>query len=133
LSIDETTRLITTRSEVNANLLLKTGWTLLLVADRREGEYQWFDYQLCWQHPEEPPEIRFTGVGLTQGRVRATTYASLVDTANLRLMRLRKTLAERYDNFPIDKLLNKVLSISEQHELGLSGAAVANDPLAVAS
>ncbi|KGS14569.1 hypothetical protein [Pseudomonas coronafaciens] len=62
MSIDKTTRLMTTRSEVNANLLLKAGWTLLLVADRREGEYQWFDYQLGWQHPEEPPEIRFTGV-----------------------------------------------------------------------
>ncbi|MCH5536744.1 MULTISPECIES: ATP-binding protein [Pseudomonas syringae group] len=71
--------------------------------------------------------------GQIQGRVRATTYTSLVDTANLRLMRLRKMLGERYDNLPIDKLLNKVLSISEQQELVLSGAAVPNDPLAVAS
>jgi hypothetical protein len=39
MSIEKTTRLISTRSEVNANTLLRAGWTLLLVADRREGEY----------------------------------------------------------------------------------------------
>lgn len=71
--------------------------------------------------------------GHTQGRVRATTYTALVDTANLRLMRLRKMLAERYDNLPTDKLLIKVLSISEQHELGLTGAAVGRDSVASAS
>lgn len=36
--IEKTIRLISTRSEVNANLLLAAGWTLLLVADRQEGE-----------------------------------------------------------------------------------------------
>ncbi|MBF4210160.1 ATP-binding protein [Pseudomonas donghuensis] len=61
--------------------------------------------------------------GHTQGRVRATTYNALVDTANLRLMRLRKVLAERYDNLPNDKLLSKVLSISEQQQLGLTQVA----------
>lgn len=69
----------------------------------------------------------------TQGRVRATTYTTLVDTANMRLMRLRKMLAEGYDGLPNAKLLHQVLSIAEQHELGLAEAAVANDPVAVAS
>lgn len=69
----------------------------------------------------------------TQGRVRATTYTALVDTANLRLMRLRKMLGERYDNLPTDKLLNKVLSISEQHELGFAGAEIENKPEAAVS
>ncbi|WP_019437761.1 hypothetical protein [Pseudomonas putida] len=41
MSIEKTKRLISTRSEVNANLLLTAGWTLLLVVDRQEGEYQW--------------------------------------------------------------------------------------------
>ncbi|QHF00515.1 hypothetical protein LCG56_27420 (plasmid) [Pseudomonas cannabina pv. alisalensis] len=62
MSIDKTTRLISTRSEINANLLLRAGWTLLLVADRREGEYQWLLYQLGWQHEHDPVEVLFTGV-----------------------------------------------------------------------
>jgi len=53
------------------------------------------------------------------GRVRATTYGALVDTANLRLMRLRKSLEERYDNLQTDQLLAKVLSIQEQADLNL--------------
>lgn len=48
-------------------------------------------------------------------------------------MRLRKMLGERYDNLPTDKLLNKVLSISEQHELGFAGAEIENKPEAAVS
>ena len=51
------------------------------------------------------------------GRVSATTYASLVDTANKRLMGLRRRLAERYDSFPRDELLDRVLKRPEQGEL----------------
>ncbi|WP_429582058.1 ATP-binding protein [Pseudomonas frederiksbergensis] len=54
------------------------------------------------------------------GQVRATTYGALVGTANLRLMRLRKTLEERYDKLPTDALLAKVLSIQEQATLNLN-------------
>lgn len=43
------------------------------------------------------------------GQVRATTDGTLVSTANLRLMRLRKTLEDRYDNLNTDTLLAKVL------------------------
>ncbi|WP_213879543.1 hypothetical protein [Pseudomonas sp. dw_358] len=62
LDIVKTTRLTRTTSEEKANRLLSTGWTLLLVADRREGEHQWLLYQLGWQQPGEPPEITFSGV-----------------------------------------------------------------------
>lgn len=51
------------------------------------------------------------------GRVSATTYASLVDTANKRLLGLRTRLAERYDSFPRDELLDRVLKRPEQGEL----------------
>jgi hypothetical protein len=57
MSIDKTTKLTSTRSEENANLLLRVGWTLLLVAGRREGAYQWLLYQFGWQREGEPPEI----------------------------------------------------------------------------
>lgn len=53
------------------------------------------------------------------GQVRATTYGTLVSTANLRLMRLRKTLENRYDNLTTDTLLAKVLSTREQGNLDL--------------
>ena len=53
------------------------------------------------------------------GRVSATTYASLVDTANTRLLRLRTRLAERYDSFPRDELLDRVLKRPEQWELNV--------------
>ncbi|MGG5282494.1 hypothetical protein ACQZ2G_00625 [Pseudomonas viridiflava] len=53
------------------------------------------------------------------GQVRATTYGALVSTANLRLMRLRKTLEDRYDNLTTDALLSKVLSTQEQVNLDL--------------
>jgi len=53
------------------------------------------------------------------GQVRATTYGTLVSTANLRLMRLRKTLEDKYDNLATDTLLAKVLSTQEQGNLDL--------------
>lgn len=62
MSIERTKRLTSTRSEENANRLLRAGWTLLLVADRCEGEHQWLVYQLAWQHEDEPVDITFTGV-----------------------------------------------------------------------
>lgn len=62
MSIEKTKRLISIRSEVNANLLLTAGWTLLLVVDRQEGEYQWVQYQFGWQHDSEPRDITFTCV-----------------------------------------------------------------------
>lgn len=62
VGIEQTKRLISTRSEENANRLLMAGWTLLLVADRCEGKHQWLFYQLAWQHEGEPVEITFTGV-----------------------------------------------------------------------
>ncbi|WP_336234249.1 ATP-binding protein [Enterobacter bugandensis] len=43
------------------------------------------------------------------GRVRATTFGSLVGTANARLMKLRHVLAERYESTSTDDLINRVL------------------------
>ncbi|MEE4750374.1 hypothetical protein V2K65_25890 [Pseudomonas alliivorans] len=60
MSIGDTTKLISTRSEENANLLLRAGWTLLFIADRQEDGYQWLLYQFGWQ--QDAPEITFTGV-----------------------------------------------------------------------
>jgi hypothetical protein len=59
------------------------------------------------------------------GQVRATTFGALVSTANLRLMRLRKTLEDRYDNLQTDALLAKVLSTQEQGDLDLAEAVIA--------
>ncbi|WP_241669120.1 hypothetical protein [Pseudomonas sp. CFBP13528] len=53
------------------------------------------------------------------GQVRATTYGASVSTANLRLMRLRKTPEDRYDNLTTDTLLAKILSTQEQGNLDL--------------
>lgn len=74
------------------------------------------------------------GVGTTKtvgdesrkyGQVRATTYGALVSTANLRLMRLRKTLEDRYDNLKTDALLDKVLATQQQGSLDLDAALAA--------
>ncbi|MBK8068199.1 MAG: ATP-binding protein [Rhodanobacteraceae bacterium] len=43
------------------------------------------------------------------GRVRATTFGSLVDTANARLLKLRTVLANRYEGVATDQLLDRVL------------------------
>jgi hypothetical protein len=48
------------------------------------------------------------------GRVRATTFDTLVDTANKRLLKLRTVLADRYGDAPMDGLLNRVFSAQEQ-------------------
>ena len=48
------------------------------------------------------------------GRVRATTYGALVDTANRRIMKLRDALASRYGSMSTDKLLDRVLGEPEQ-------------------
>lgn len=48
------------------------------------------------------------------GRVRATTFGTLVDTANRRLLKLRDVLAARYGNVTTDVLLNRVLSQPDQ-------------------
>lgn len=42
------------------------------------------------------------------GRVRATTFGTLVDTANRRLLKLRDVLAVRYGNQSTDGLLERV-------------------------
>lgn len=62
MSIYRTRKLISTRSEENANLLLRVGWTLLFIADRRDGADQWLLYQFGWQREGDPPEITFSGV-----------------------------------------------------------------------
>jgi len=54
------------------------------------------------------------------GQVKATTYGNLVSTANLRLMRLRKALEDRYSTVKTDDLLAKVLATPEQGEMDLN-------------
>lgn len=54
------------------------------------------------------------------GRIRATTYAILVDTANRRLFKLREMLSARYANVPTDQLVARVLSTPEQGQLDVA-------------
>jgi hypothetical protein len=51
------------------------------------------------------------------GRVRATTFGVLVDTANRRLLKLRDRLENRYGNTSTDNLLSRVFSQPEQMRL----------------
>lgn len=51
------------------------------------------------------------------GRVRATTFAALIDTANRRMMKLRDSLAARYSEIPTDALIERVLGQPNQAEL----------------
>ena len=51
------------------------------------------------------------------GRVRATTFAALIDTANRRMMKLRDVLANRYGKIPTDELIERVLGRPMQAEL----------------
>jgi hypothetical protein len=44
------------------------------------------------------------------GRIRAATFGMLVDTANARLMKLRKVLADRYGDVSTDYLVTRVFS-----------------------
>jgi hypothetical protein len=53
------------------------------------------------------------------GRVRATTFGNLVDTANRRLLKLREALDQRYENISTDSLLSRVLSQPEQAQIDL--------------
>uniref|UniRef100_UPI004047240D ATP-binding protein n=1 Tax=Rheinheimera sp. TaxID=1869214 RepID=UPI004047240D len=57
--------------------------------------------------------------GRPYGHIRATTFSALVDTANARLMKLRKTLSSRYDNSDTDALLKRVFSTPSQDKLEL--------------
>lgn len=50
------------------------------------------------------------------GRIRATTFGTLIDTANRRLLKLRDLLADRYNDVPTDSLLNRVLSQQNQQD-----------------
>jgi hypothetical protein len=56
------------------------------------------------------------------GRIRATTFGALVDTANLRLLKLRDRLSDRYGEMPTDRLLERVLSMPKQEDLPLVAA-----------
>lgn len=51
------------------------------------------------------------------GRVRATTFSTLVDSANRRLLKLREALAERYEKVPTDDLLARVFSRPAQQSM----------------
>lgn len=51
------------------------------------------------------------------GRVRATTFGNLVDTANRRLLKLRDVLASRYGNLPTGGLLERVFSRPAQETI----------------
>lgn len=55
------------------------------------------------------------------GRVRATTFSNLVDTANRRLLRLRDVLASRYGNLQTSGLLERVFSRPEQGTIDYGG------------
>lgn len=55
--------------------------------------------------------------GKDYGRVRATTFSTLVDTANLRLFRMKELLSEKYNLETTDELLSRVLSKPRQGKL----------------
>jgi hypothetical protein len=57
------------------------------------------------------------------GRVRATTFGALVDTANRRMMKLRDTLSARYSAIPTDSLIERVLVQPAQVELDVVPAS----------
>ncbi|CZU94055.1 ATP-binding protein [Enterobacter hormaechei] len=57
--------------------------------------------------------------GQDYGRVRATTFGTLVDTANRRLMKFRDVLATRYGDLSTDGLLEKVFSQPEQKSIDM--------------
>jgi hypothetical protein len=66
------------------------------------------------------------------GRVRATTFGSLVDTANARLMKLRNALAGRYGSIATDHLVNRVLAQPMQAGIAFPGVGAATPPVAFA-
>ena len=58
------------------------------------------------------------------GRIRATSFGTLVDTANRRLLKLRDTLSMHYTNIGTDRLLEKVFSLPDQQKMILADASV---------
>ncbi len=54
------------------------------------------------------------------GRVRATTFGRLVDTANRRMLKLRDMLSSRYDTKTTESLMNRVLSQNVQAPISFS-------------
>lgn len=60
--IEETKIITSTGSEDNANILLKAGWTLLMVTERESNDTKWTHFVFGWQMQKAPPELRFTGV-----------------------------------------------------------------------
>lgn len=55
--------------------------------------------------------------GRDYGRVRATTFGALIDTANRRMMKLRDTLSARYSEMSTDTLIERVLGQPDQGRL----------------
>lgn len=53
------------------------------------------------------------------GRIRATTFGALVDTANARLMKLLTMLKTRYEDMPTDTLLTRVFDKPSQMAMAL--------------
>ncbi|MGR3909247.1 ATP-binding protein [Burkholderia sp. SR8] len=51
------------------------------------------------------------------GRIRATTFGTLVDTANRRLLKMRDVLAARYGDVSTDGLLSRVFAQPEQRAI----------------
>ena len=66
--------------------------------------------------------------GDNYGRVRATTFGSLVDTANARLLKLRDTLAARYEGTSTDILLSRVFAGGNQEEMDLRTQDLRRNP-----
>ncbi len=64
------------------------------------------------------------------GRIRATTFGSLVDTANARLLKLRSVLAGRYEGIATDQLLNRVLAQPVQVGIEFPGSGAAPSEVA---
>lgn len=60
--IEETREVTSTGSEINANILLRGGWTLLLVSNRKNKDMQWTHFVFSWQVETPPPVLLFTGV-----------------------------------------------------------------------
>ena len=60
--IEETREVTSTGSEINANILLRGSWTLLLVSNRKNKDMQWTHFVFGWQVETPPPVLHFTGV-----------------------------------------------------------------------
>lgn len=69
---------------------------------------------------EKTTAVRKIGDHPEVGRVEACTYGQLVRTAERRLFRLREHLQSRYEDVPVDDLLDRVLSEPQQLRLRAS-------------